>query len=39
MGIPNVTAGLPKSREYGNPGYHVFMGCVNFYDTASRNTF
>ena len=32
----NVTAGLPKSREYGNPGYLLFMGCVTFYDTRGH---
>ena len=33
-GVTNLTTGCLNSREYGNPGVHIFTGCVNFYDTG-----
>ena len=35
-GVPIITTGSPKSREYGDPGMPIFTGCVNFYDTGPR---
>ena len=33
-GVPIITTGSPKSREYGDPGMPIFTGCINFYDTG-----
>ena len=27
--------GIPKSREYGDPGMPIFMGCAYFHDIGA----